>query len=105
MGMSDRFWKRTYGELYGTLLHEARIFDPLARDIEAFLQSSQARVTGDVHVQLHQGQCLVLGATSPCSLLDGQGATYGEESASWTCPLYTYPNPRDRTRPRMPPAL
>ena len=42
------FWKETLGNLYGTLLHEGNFFDPLARDLEAFLQSSQARVTGEV---------------------------------------------------------
>ena len=37
------FWKATLGELYGAMLHEARFFDPLMRDLEAFLTSSQAR--------------------------------------------------------------
>src|SRR6476469_1570342 len=42
------FWKEHLGNLYGTLLHEGQFFDPLARDLEAFLASSQEAVTGEV---------------------------------------------------------
>ena len=35
------FWKDQLGNLYGTLLHEGQFFDPLGRDLEAFLDSSQ----------------------------------------------------------------
>lgn len=77
-------WKRTLGELYGSLLHEARFFDPLMRDIEAFLSSSQRPVSGTVTVRLHQGVATVLGATSPFSLIDPDVALYGEQSAAWS---------------------
>lgn len=77
-------WKRTLGDLYAALLHEARSFDPLMRDLEAFLTSSQRRVTGTVTVRLLGGQATVLGATSPYSLLDAQVARYGETSTLWT---------------------
>lgn len=77
------FWKRTLGELYGTFLHEARFFDPLMRDVEAFLESSQRCVTGSVRVRLFQGQATVLGATSPFSLLDSGVARYGEGTSCW----------------------
>ncbi len=36
------FWKESLGNLYGTMLHEGHFFDPLGRDLEAFLDSSQA---------------------------------------------------------------
>jgi argininosuccinate synthase len=77
-------WKRTLGDLYGAMLHEARFFDPLMRDIEAFLTSSQRPVTGRVTVRLHQGQATVLGALSPFSLMNPEIALYGETSALWT---------------------
>ena len=77
-------WKRTLGDLYGAMLHEARFFDPLMRDIEAFLTSSQARVTGEVNVRLSSGQATVLGAASPFSLLGAGGTRYGEGSGLWT---------------------
>ena len=62
---------------------DLRYFDPLMRDLEAFLQSSQKRVTGRVRVQLLQGAATVLGATSPHSLMDRSLATYGEGSSLW----------------------
>ena len=77
-------WKRTLGDQYAAGLHEGRFFDPLMRDIEAFLTSSQQRVTGEVIVRLFAGQGVATGATSPYSLLDQAGARYGEESALWT---------------------
>ncbi len=94
LSRQQQLWKRTLGDLYGALLHEARYFDPLMRDLEAFLTSSQRSVTGSVRVRLHAGQATVLGATSPHSLLSA-GARYGETSALWTgaeaaafCKLY-----------------
>lgn len=77
-------WKSTLGELYGSLLHEARFFNPLMRDIEAFLTSSQRRVTGRATVQLLAGQATVLGATSPYSLMNSDLAAYGEKSTLWS---------------------
>jgi len=66
------------------MLHEARFFDPLMRDLEAFLGSSQQRVTGSVPVRLFQGQATVEGAESPHSLMDSRLAVYGEESSMWS---------------------
>ncbi len=40
---------------YGDLVHEGQLLDPVCRDIEALLLSSQERVTGDVHVLLRPG--------------------------------------------------
>jgi argininosuccinate synthase len=37
----QRFWKDHLGDLYGQLVHEARYHEPLARDIEAFIASSE----------------------------------------------------------------
>ncbi len=78
------FWKQTLGELYGSFLHEGRFFDPLMRDIEAFLESSQQRVSGSVRVQWLAGQASVLGATSPFSLMNKSVALYGEASTLWS---------------------
>jgi argininosuccinate synthase len=76
-------WKRTLGDLYGSFMHEARYFDPLMRDIEAFLESSQRRVTGVVTVRLLAGQATMLGATSPYSLMNPAVGLYGESSKLW----------------------
>ena len=78
------FWKATLGDLYGAMLHEARFFDPLMRNLEAFLASSQRCVSGSATVRLFQGQATVEGAASPYSLMDRDVALYGEQSSLWS---------------------
>ena len=70
---------------YGDLLHEGLYLDPVCRDLERLIESSQDMVTGDVRVHLRRGGFDVLGARSPHSLVRS-GATYGEESALWSGP-------------------
>jgi argininosuccinate synthase len=78
------FWKESLGNLYGSLLHEGHFFDPLARDLEAFLASSQDRVCGEVRLTLHPRTFVVEGVQSPYSLMDPRIATYGEANKLWT---------------------
>ncbi|HEX9950709.1 MAG TPA: argininosuccinate synthase [Rubricoccaceae bacterium] len=75
--------KAGLAETYGALVHEGQFFDPLGRDIEAFLASSQARVTGTAAVEFFKGALRVLGAASPHSLFDAGVATYGEGATLW----------------------
>lgn len=77
------FWKETLGNLYGSLLHEAQHLDPLGRDLEAFLESSQTVVTGDVRLSLSMGLIKVDGCRSPYSLLSPDIAAYGEAGHAW----------------------
>jgi argininosuccinate synthase len=78
------FWKESLGNLYGSLLHEGHFFDPLARDLEAFLESSQDCVTGEVRLTLHPRSFVVEGVQSPYSLMDPRIATYGEANKLWS---------------------
>lgn len=78
------FWKDQLSAFYGDRLHEGQYFDPSLRDIEAFLASSQARVSGETRIRLAPGRFQVVGARSPHSLLDRRVATYGEENLLWT---------------------
>lgn len=80
----QRFWKDHLGDLYGQLIHEARYHEPLARDLEAFLLSSQRRVCGEVRVHLEQGRAMVTGVRSPYSLMDVQQTAYGEQTKLWS---------------------
>ncbi len=75
--------KAGLGDFYGQLLHEGHYFDPVMRDVEAFLDSSQARVTGTATVELFKGALRVLGAQSPYSLFNTGVARYGETNALW----------------------
>ncbi|MGH7538028.1 MAG: argininosuccinate synthase [Gemmatimonadales bacterium] len=78
------FWKDQLGKFYGDRLHEGQYFDPALRDIEAFLTSSQQRVTGETRVRLAPGRFQVTGVRSPHSLMDPSVATYGEEPRLWS---------------------
>ncbi len=80
----QQFWKDTLGSLYGQLLHEGHFFDPLARDLEAFLASSQSRVTGEVKLTLYPRTFAVDGVRSPHSLMDAKVASYGEANRLWS---------------------
>ncbi len=75
--------KASLGDFYGMLVHEGQYFDPVLRDVEAFLDSSQGRVTGMATVEFFKGALRVLGATSPFSLFDAGVARYGEGASLW----------------------
>ena len=68
---------------YGTLLHEAQYLDPVMRDMEAFLASSQARVSGKVSVRLQPYRFNLLGVISPYDMMQSKAATYGETNDAW----------------------
>jgi argininosuccinate synthase len=76
--------KEIVGQLYADLVHEGQLLEPVGRDLEAFLASSQRRVTGDVHLLFRTGQLFVEGVASPHSLLAASKAAYGESAGDWT---------------------
>ncbi len=78
------FWKDHLSRFYGDRLHEGHYFDPSLRDIEAFITSSQDRVSGETRVRVAPGRFMVTGTRSPFSLMDHSVATYGEENRLWT---------------------
>ena len=69
---------------YGDLVHEGKQLDLVCADIEAFLQSSQQRVTGIVRFALQPGNLFIEGVTSPHSLLAATKGVYGEAAGEWT---------------------
>ena len=70
--------------LYGDLVHEGQHADPAARDLEALLASSQARVTGEVALLFRPGALFVEGVASPYSLLAASRGAYGETAGEWS---------------------
>ncbi len=76
--------KDQLGNTYGDLVHEGKVLDPVCRDIEALLVSSQARVTGEVRLSLRPGNAFVVGVTSPHSLMAASRGKYGEAAGEWT---------------------
>jgi argininosuccinate synthase len=76
--------KETVAQPYGDLVHEGQHLDPVCRDIEALLISSQGRVSGEVHVLLRPGSVFVEGVSSPYSLMAASKGVYGESAGEWT---------------------
>lgn len=77
-------WKDQLGAFYGNFLHEGQFHDPIMRDIEAFLQSSQETVNGKVIVELHPNYFTIIGIESENDLMSNKFGTYGEMNNSWT---------------------
>ena len=76
--------KELVAQPYGDLVHEGQLLDPVCRDIEALLLSSQQRVTGDVHLLLQSGSVFVEGVESPFSLMAASRGVYGEAASEWS---------------------
>ena len=76
--------KESVAQPYGDLVHEGQLLDPVCRDIEALLLSSQERVTGEVHLLLRTGSLFVEGVESPYSLMAASKGVYGEAAGEWT---------------------
>lgn len=76
--------KEQLSQFYGNWLHEGQILDPVMRDIESFLQSSQRNVTGDVFITLMPLHFQVTGIESAYDLMSSKYGKYGEMNNSWT---------------------
>lgn len=77
-------WKDQLAQFYGNWLHEGQILDPVMRDIEAFLETTQRNVTGDVFVQLLPYRFQVTGIESPYDLMSSKFGKYGEMNSGWS---------------------
>ena len=69
---------------YGDWVHEGQLLDPVCRDIEALMLSSQLRVSGEVHLLFRQGSVFVEGVESAYSLMSASKGVYGESAGEWT---------------------
>lgn len=76
-------WKEQLANWYGMFIHEAQYFEPVMRNIETFLEDTQATVTGKVFVELHPYRFIVQGIESPHDLMNSDFGNYGEDSKQW----------------------
>ena len=77
-------WKDQVAQFYGNWLHEGQILDPVMRDIEAFFESSQQTVTGEVFLQLMPYRFQVTGIESTYDLMNSRFGKYGEMNSGWS---------------------
>ena len=77
-------WKDQLAQFYGNWLHEGQILDPVMRDMEAFLKSSQRTVTGSVFIHLMPYRYQITGIESPYDLMSSKFGKYGEMNNGWS---------------------
>jgi argininosuccinate synthase len=76
--------KESVAQPYGDLVHEGQLLDPVCRDIEALMWSSQQRVSGEVHLLFRPGSLFIEGVESPYSLMAASKGVYGESAGEWS---------------------
>jgi argininosuccinate synthase len=69
--------KKKLGSQFAQIVYEGKWFTPLREAIQAFVESTQTYVTGEVKFKLYKGNIIKAGTTSPYSL-------YNESLASFT---------------------
>ncbi|MGJ1203645.1 argininosuccinate synthase [Sphingobacterium lactis] len=77
-------WKDQLAGFYGNYMHEGQMHDPVMRDMEAFLASSQETVSGRVFVELHPHRFIILGIESEHDLMSNKFGSYGEMNKGYT---------------------
>ena len=80
----QQYWKDQIGTWYGMFLHESQYLEPVMRDMEAFLESSQANVTGTVEIILRPYSYTLVGVDSPFDLMKTDFGEYGEVNKAWS---------------------
>ncbi len=80
----QQYWKDQIGNWYGMFLHEAQYLDPVMRDMEAFLESTQRNVNGIVTIKLRPYGYTLVGVESDFDLMKADFGEYGEMNKAWT---------------------
>lgn len=80
----QQYWKDQVANWYGMFLHESQYLEPVMRDIEAMLESSQRNVNGTVIVELRPLSFFMVGVESKDDLVKTKFGEYGEMQKGWT---------------------
>lgn len=72
-------YKRGIENSWSNLVYNGLWYSPLKAALDAFIQQTQARVTGTVRLRLFKGNATVVGRSSEQSLYSPDMATYGSE--------------------------
>lgn len=76
-------YKKLVAEKYGELVYNGMWFSPLREALDAFVNKTQERVTGDVKVKLYKGNVMNAGVTSPYTLYDENVASFGDDGGAY----------------------
>ncbi|MBQ2321985.1 MAG: argininosuccinate synthase [Bacteroidales bacterium] len=80
----QQYWKDQVANWYGMFLHESQYLEPVMRDIEAMLETSQRNVTGTAIMKLRPHGFETVGVDSPNDLVKNKFGEYGEMQKGWT---------------------
>jgi argininosuccinate synthase len=78
------YWKDQLSNWYGNWLHEGQMLDPTMRNIEKFLEDTQATVSGKVFVTLQPYRYTITGIESAHDLMSSKFGSYGEMNKGWS---------------------
>ncbi|MFA5534097.1 MAG: argininosuccinate synthase domain-containing protein [Mariniphaga sp.] len=78
------YWKDQLANWYGMFLHEAMYQEPVMRNIETFLESSQENVSGRVFIRLKPYRFELQGVESKHDLMKSGFGDYGETVKAWS---------------------
>ena len=89
--------KKDIANKFAQLVYEGKWFTPLREAIQAFVESTQKYVTGEVKFKLYKGNIIKAGTTSPYSLYNESlasfktGDMYDHQDASGFITLFGLP--------------
>ena len=80
----QQYWKDQIGTWYGMFLHESQYLDPVMREMESYLETSQRNVSGTVELTLRPRTFTLVGVDTPLDLMKTDFGEYGEVNKAWT---------------------
>ncbi|MCM1521494.1 MAG: argininosuccinate synthase [Muribaculaceae bacterium] len=80
----QQYWKDQIGTWYGMFLHESQYLDPVMREMEAYLETSQRNVNGTVEITLRPLSFTLVGVDSEYDLMKTDFGEYGEVNKAWS---------------------
>ncbi len=80
----QQYWKDQVGNWYGMFLHESQYMEPVMRDIEKMLESSQRNVNGTVTMEIRPYTFSTVGVDTEDDLVKNKFGEYGEMQKGWT---------------------
>lgn len=80
----QQYWKDQVANWYGMFLHESQYLEPVMRDIESMLVTSQRNVNGTAILELRPLGFSTVGVESKDDLVKNKFGEYGETQKGWT---------------------
>ena len=77
-------FKRALEDRWAYLCYAGLWLEPLRADLDAYMESANAYVTGEVTVKLYKGSALVVARSSPYALYDQSLASFGESGGQFS---------------------